>query len=198
MTFRSDWDHLLGAARCGDVRALGELVEAAGEDLRTVASAVLGPTARTRLSVQAEDVFSDAVMAALREIGRLRATTYIGFRFWFASIARNHVRRSLRELGRRGETAAQEEADEEEEVDEVILVTRENIGFIRNALMHLPRSQQIAFVLRQGFGIAWRSVGFVLERRDPPAARMIHSRATDTVKQITGTRPEVRWLVIRA
>ena len=89
MTLRTDWDQLLGAARGGDVQALGRLVEVAGEDLRTIASAVLGPSTRQRLRLHPEDVFSDAIVAAMREIGRLRATSYLGFRHWFATIARS-------------------------------------------------------------------------------------------------------------
>lgn len=197
MTLRSDWDQLLVAARCGDVHALGRLVEVAGEDLRAVASAVLGPSTRQRLRLQAEDVFSDAIVAALREVGRLRATSYLGFRYWFATIARNHVRRSLRDQSVRPDTCALAEP-EPPEGDEVLVVTDENAGLVRHVLIRLPRSQQVAFVLRQGFGLAWRSVGFVLEQRDSPAARLVHYRATATVKEVARSCPEVRWLTIQA
>lgn len=198
MTLRSDWDHLLGAARCGDIHALGRLVEVAGEDLRSVASAVLGPSTRQRLRLHAEDVFSDSIVAAMREIRRLRATSYLGFRYWFATIARNHVRRSLRDHTVRPDTRALAEPVPQEEVDEVLIVTDENVGLVRHALMSLPRSQQVAFVLRQGFGIAWRSVGFVLEQRDSPAARLVHYRAAATVKDVGRACPTIRWLTIQA
>ena len=194
---RSDWDQLLGAARCGDIHALGRLVEVAGEDLRSVASAVLGHSTRQRLRVHAEDVFSDAIVAAMREIGRLRATSYLGFRYWFATIARNHVRRSLRDQRGRPEVCTLE-PDSGDGAEEVLIVTDENVGLVRGALIRLPRSQQVAFVLRQGFGLAWRSVGFVLEQRDSPAARLVHYRASATVKEAGRTCPEIRWLTIQA
>lgn len=196
MTLRSDWDQLLGAARGGDVQALGLLVEAASQDLRGIASAVLGRSARAQLRVQADDVFSDAMIAALREIGRLRATNYIGFRYWFATIARNHVRRSLRDLGKRAEKRPEPDDEPHVEDDEVLIVTTENAGLVRHALAQLPRAQQLAFVLRQGFGLAWRTIGFVLAHRDPPAARLIHYRALASVKGVVCTRPEIRGLVI--
>lgn len=181
MTLRSDWDHLLGAARGGDVQALGSLVEAASDDLRRIASTVLGRSTRARLALQTEDVFSDALVAALREIGRLRATSYLGFRYWFATIARNHVRRSLRDRCIRAEQRPEPDDEPHVEDDEVLIVTAEN-----------------AFVLRQGFGLAWRTIGFVLEHRDPTAARLIHYRALSTVKGVVCTRPEIRGLVIQA
>ncbi|HEX6884671.1 MAG TPA: sigma-70 family RNA polymerase sigma factor [Planctomycetota bacterium] len=198
MTLRSDWDQWLGAARGGDVQALGRLVEAASEDLRGIASTVLGRSARAHLCMQADDVFSDALIAAMREIGRLRATNYIGFRYWFATIARNHVRRSLRDRRARAEKRPEPEDEPHVEDDEVLIVTTENAGLVRHALAQLPRSQQVAFVLRQGFGLAWRTIGFVLEHRDPSAARLVHYRALSAVKGVVCTRPEVRGLVIQA
>ena len=198
MTLRTDWDQLLGAARCGDLQALGRLVEVAGDDLRSIASAVLGASTRQRLRLQADDVFSDAMMAAMREIGRLRATSYLGFRYWFATIARNHVRRSLRDHGGRPDTCTLADPEPQEGADEVLIVSAEGVGLVRHALLRLPRSQQVAFVLRQGFGLAWRSVGFVLEQRDPPAARLVHYRASATVKSLARRVPEIRWLTIQA
>jgi RNA polymerase sigma factor (sigma-70 family) len=198
MKLRTDWDQLLGSARSGDVQALGRLVESASEDLRAVASAVLGPTARQRLRTQSEDVFADAIVAAVREISRLRATSYLGFRYWFATIARNQVRRSLRGQVVRPDGTASTESDPEDEVDEVILITDENVGLVRTSLVRLPRSQQVAFVLRQGFGLAWRSVGFVLEQRDSPAARLLAYRASATVKGTAQKLPEIRCLPIQA
>jgi RNA polymerase sigma factor (sigma-70 family) len=195
MTLRSDWDLLLLAARGGDVRALGRLVEVAGDDLRSAASGVVGPTLRVRLP--ADDVYSDALIAVLRDIRSLRASNYAGFRYWFASIARNHVRRTLRSEHRRRDGSCGELEPEDEE-EEVFVVTEENEDFVRYALLNLPHSQQIAFVLREGLGLAWRTIGFVLERREGPAARLLHYRAVVGVRQIAGTRPELRPLAIRA
>lgn len=191
---RTEWDQLLLDARGGDARALGGLVEVASEDLRSVAAAVLGPV--TRVRVPADDVFAEAMLAALRQIRQLRATNYVGFRYWFASIARNQVRRALRDWHG---AAALDGGDAHEDLAHVVLVfTDANEPVLRLGLLRMPRSQQIAFVLREGLGLAWHSVGFVLERRAFAATRLVHYRAVLRLKELAATLPDFRALTIRA
>jgi RNA polymerase sigma factor (sigma-70 family) len=196
MSTGSEWDRLLLAARGGDSFALGNLVDVASEDLRTVAAGVLGPAARVRLP--ADDVFAEAMLAALREIGRLRATNYIGFRYWFASIARNQVRRALRDQKNKRETARADDGAEDDLGEVALVLDETNEPLVRLALLRMPRTQQIAYVLRDGLGLAWRSIGFVLGRRATAAARLIHYRAVLRLKELAGTVPEFRKLTIRA
>jgi len=47
---------------------------------------------------------------------------------------------------------------------------------MRRALALLPRSQAVAYVLREGLGLSWRAIGFVLARPSA-AARLVHYRA---------------------
>lgn len=175
-------------ARGGDGQALGSLLEAAHEDLRAAAAGVVRH--RTRAYYPVDEVFADAMLSALRELGSLRATNYVGFRYWFASIARNHVRRLLRRARGRPETRCTElEAEEDRSLLELSAYGQD---FMRDALERLPRSQQLAFVLRSGLALTWTTIGFVLDRRAAPAARLLHHRALGRVKDLAATRPDLR------
>jgi len=173
MHSRAAWDRLLLEARAGDPRAIGRLLAAASGDLREVVAGVVRRSSRARLSV--EEVFSHAVLAALRGIEQLRASNYVGFRYWFASIARNHVRCELRERGRPRLLAQAELTAAAARGAHGIEV--EGHGALHGALRRLPDRQQVAFVLREGFALGWHSLGFVLAQRGAPAARLIHYRA---------------------
>jgi hypothetical protein len=61
---------------------------------------------------------------------------------------------------------------------------------MRDAVVRLSRNQQVAFVLREGLALAWPTIGFVLDRREGPAARLVHYRAAVRVKSIAVSRPE--------
>lgn len=187
--FRAEWDQLLLSARRGDVLALGHLIEAAGEDLRAAAAGVLG---RTKVCMAAEDVFADSMVAVVREIGSVRATNYVGFRYWFSSIARNHVRRSLRQDTRRPSTHEAEGQEDEEVTLDPPALSAESQAWLRQALQDLPSTQRMAFVLREGCALHWHTIGFVLERRGAPAARLIHYRALLHLKELATARPEIR------
>ncbi len=190
MSLRAEWDHLLVAARGGDALALGQLLEVAQDDLQSVASGVLGRSTQARLPI--EDVLAEAFVAVVKDIASLRATNYVGFRFWFASIARNNVRRTLRRERARGEVSVDEEPEDESGASEPHFFSTENLAFLRRALVSMPRSQQAAYVLREGLGLSWHAIGFVLERREAAAARLVHYRAALRVKEAAGTRPELR------
>lgn len=189
MIYGTDWDGLLLEARSGDLRALSRLVDAASEDLMAAATGVLRRS--TRAQVPVEEIFSDSMLAVLREIGTLRATNYVGFRYWFASIARNHVRNKLRDRRKRPGAAVKESDSRDAEPEEL---SKESQDFLRCALLRLARSHQIAFVLREGFALTWCTIGFVIERREAPAARLIHYRAVQRVKEMASSRPEIRVL----
>lgn len=190
MSLRAEWDQLLVAARGGDALALGQLLEVAQDDLQSVASGVLGRSTQARVPI--EDVLAEAFVAVVKDIASLRATNYVGFRFWFASIARNNVRRTLRRERSRGEVSADEEPEDEGGAREPGFFSSENLAFVRHALVGMPRSQQVAYVLREGLGISWHAIGFVLERREAAAARLVHYRAALRVKEVAGTRPDLR------
>ena len=191
--FRAEWDQLLLAARGGDVHALGELLDVASEDLRSAAAGVLGRAAKARLP--SDDVFGDAMIVVLREIGRLRATNYIGFRYWFASIARNHVRRSISNERERPASRVEEEPDGEKGRDERPPLSPESQAFLRHAVPLLPRPPLGACVLRGGLARAGLTFGFVLERRRAPAARLMHYRAVLRLKDLASARPDMRVCV---
>jgi RNA polymerase sigma factor (sigma-70 family) len=194
MLFRSEPDQLLVAAREGDARALGALIELAGEDLRSTAERAIGRSQPAVLS--AEDAYAEAMLAALRQIHALRATTYIGFRYWFATIARNRSRQALRTEQRRPDRGACV-ADVEEEQEAPLMITDENVGLVRNTIARLPHGQQVAFVLREGLGLAWHTIGFVLSRRST-AARLLHYRAAAGVKALGIACVDLRAVAIRA
>jgi len=180
----------LVAARGGDALALGQLVEGALEDLHSVASGILGRATQARLP--AEDVLGEALVAVVKDIGSLRASNYVGFRFWFASIARNNVRRTLRRERGRAEILGDEDVVCEDGAGEPHFFSIENLTFLRHALIGMPRSQQVAFVLREGLGLSWHTIGFVLEQREAAAARLVHYRAGLRVKDVAATRPDLR------
>ncbi len=188
--FRAEWDQLLLAARGGDVDALGQLLEVASDDLRDATAGVLGRATQARLPV--EDVLGDAMIAVLREIGSLRATNYVGFRYWFASIARNHVRRTLRNERNQPGTRVEEGPEDADGRREPRTLSPESQAFLRQLILRLPRTQQVAFVLREGLALSWLTIGFVLERRAAPAARLMHYRAVLHMKDFAATRPELR------
>lgn len=195
--FRAEWDQLLLAARDGDVHALGQLLDVASEDLRAATAGVLGRATEKRFP--SDDVFGDTMIVVLREIGRLRATNYVGFRYWFASIARNHVRRSLSNERKRPATRVEEEPGNKDGRDERPPLSPESQAFLRHALPLLPRTQQVAFVLREGLALSWHTIGFVLERREAPAARLMHYRAVLRMKDLATTRQDMRvCLALRA
>ena len=142
MSLRAEWDQLLVAARSGDALALGRLIEATFTDLQSVAAGVLGRSTQSRLP--AEDVLSEALVAVVKDIGSLRASNYIGFRFWFASIARNNVRRTLRRERGRSEVLSDGEPEGENGSPEPHFFSCENLTFVRHVLVDMPRSQQVA------------------------------------------------------
>jgi RNA polymerase sigma factor (sigma-70 family) len=185
--FRADWDQLLLAARSGDGGALGRLLEVAGDDLRCAAASVLGRATQKRL--RAEDVFADAMIVVLREIGSLRATNYVGFRYWFASIARNHVRRTMRSERERAGSQVNEDPEDDRAKPEPRTLSAESYAFLRHALVRLPKTQRVAFVLREGLALSWTTIGFVLERRREPAARLIHYRSVLRMKELASQHP---------
>jgi len=195
MLFRSDWDQLLIAARGGDPHAFGNLVELARDDLRSTATRVTGRVGS--VTVSADEVFSDALLAACNRIHALRATNYVGFRYWFASIARNHLRQRLRTVQRRSDLdPALAESDAVQEI--TLILTDESVGLVRGAAVELPRGQQASFVLRQGLGLAWFSIGFILGRRASSSARLLHYRAAARVKSAAALRKSQPVLAIRA
>ena len=73
-------------------------------------------------------------------------------------------------------------------------LSAESEAFLRGCLLRLPRNQQVAFILREGLALTWCTIGFVLERRASPAARLIHYRAALHVKDLAATRPDLRCL----
>src|SRR4030095_12283374 len=101
---------------------------------------------------------------------RRRARSSWGLRYWFASIARNSVRRRLRRDRNRHEVNV-ENAGEEREEGRTRALPVESLVIVRDALYRLPRSQEVAYVLREGLALSWRTIGFAIARRRPPAAR---------------------------
>jgi len=185
MSFRHEWDLLLGRAREGDRGALGQLLEATREDLERAASGLVGHSTKSRLAL--EDLVSEALTAVVREIRALRATNYRGFRFWFASIARNQLCRRLRREER--EPRAGLEADDVLCEDSPAFWSGEELEHLRQILHGMPASQQLALVLCEGLALRWPTIGFVLER-EYDATRLVHYRALQHVRQAVHFRRE--------
>lgn len=190
MFFRAEWDQLLLAARGGDSLALERLLEAAGDDLQAAAAGVVGHKVQQHLPV--EEVYAESLLAVAKDFASLRATNYIGFRYWFASIARNNVRRALRRERSRAPLQPVEEGELETQRSTPQSLARESLLFVRRALNHMPRSQQVAYVLREGLGLSWRTIGFALGHRGPAAARLVHYRAAQRVQALGGARLGLR------
>ena len=185
MLFRAEWDQLLLAARGGDSLALARLLEAARDDLQAAAAGVVGHKVQERLPV--EEVYAESLLAVVKDFAALRATSYVGFRYWFASIARNNVLRTLRRERGRPEVRSDEQelgAASKGRGREPHAFARESLYFVRHVLMRLPRSQQVAYALREGLALSWHTIGFVLERRSPAAARLVHYRAAQRVQAV--------------
>jgi RNA polymerase sigma factor (sigma-70 family) len=182
---RDGWDQLLLAARQGNGSSLVRLLELASEDLRRTARRFVG-RGQTR-GVVADDAFADALVTVLREIGTLRATNYVGFRYWFASIARNQARQRLRS------TRNEPRLDLDGMLD---LPRRErpplgdDFTRVRHTMERLPRAQQVAYALREGLALSWHTIAFVLERRTTPAARLVHYRATGKARGVPAIPPQ--------
>jgi len=182
-------DALVVAAREGDARALGELVERVRFDLRS----------RFRFLVRAwrvdwsgDDLLDEAVVGALRGLSSLRAADYRTFRGWCAKIALNRLRMlaraaRVRALPMEGEGTARSNhrgrsRKVPRSVDELPAPEdRPAGGFVgpplRCELRRLSHAQRAAFVLREGLGLPWRTIGFVLSQRPRAAARVLHQRA---------------------
>ena len=103
----------------------------------------------------------------------------------------NNVRRTLRRERGRAEVLV-EEPEGASEAHEPGFFSAENLAFLRYALIGMPRTQQVAYVLREGLGLTWQTIGFVLERREAAAARLVHYRAAHRVRALAGTRPDLR------
>lgn len=185
MAFRHEWDQLLGRARGGDRGALGQLLEATREDLERAASGLIGRSTRRRIAL--EDLVSEALTAVVREIRALRATDYRGFRFWFASIARNHLCRRMRREER--EPRAGLGDDDILCEDSPAFWSGEELDHLRLTLPGMPVSQQLAIVLYEGLALRWTTISFVLER-DHDASRLVHYRALVHVRNAVHFRRE--------
>jgi DNA-directed RNA polymerase specialized sigma24 family protein len=188
MTIREEWNRWLAAARFGDGRSLGQLVEQAAGDLFSVAVGVIHRAARRY--TPPEEIYADSLAAVVSEIRSLRATTYLGFRTWFAAIARNKVRRNLRA----SRVCEKSGADEAELPVRYVEVSPEGLAFLRLGMTRLAESQRLAFTLRHGLGLTWHTIGFLIEQRDPPAARLVHYRAAVRLKDLANVYQELRGL----
>jgi RNA polymerase sigma factor (sigma-70 family) len=182
-------DRLLLDARAGSSLALGQLLELAQRDLFSTATGVLSRRGPCRYS--AEEVYSDALVAVAHDIRSLRATSYTGFRYWFASIARNQLRHALRRRQTQREHPV-EDVEPESGDPPPLAPQAENQDFLRDVLFRMPPSQQVAYVLREGLGLTWRTIGFVIGRRASGAARLIHYRASLRARGVARTRPDLR------
>jgi len=186
MDLHASLDALVAAARDGDTGALQRLFEFALDDLRGRVERVLGP--RPRRGLYVDDLMEEALLHALRSLPSLRASDYRGFRAWFRAIARNRWLASARDARVRELPDCGLEPERLSAED----LARANA---RNApqrrvlelylrLGRLPCAQRVAFVLRDGLGLPWATIAFVLARRPPSAARLVHFRARARLTQV--------------
>jgi len=174
---------LLVAARGGNERALQRLFELCLGDLRRKISGLLGSRSKKGLTV--DDVLEETAIHAIGSLSSLRATTYSGFRSWFAAIARNRIRVATR-------TALRRALPESRLSSDAVAALEHRGGLVRDEVLlrgvgRLSRNHRTAFVLREGLGLSWATIGFILGRRPAEAARQVHVRARARLFRIIET-----------
>ena len=175
---------LLAAARIGDLFALDRILARHRIELADVVRASLGVKLSTR--VEADDIFQEASMQAMRSIKSLRANDFDGFRRWFAGIARHRVlahAEAGRERVQPRRTTPLPDAhltfhDPQTMPDAQADAVAEphDAERARSPVVTVLADGRLAMLLHGMFGSEWGKVAFVLDRPTREAARQLHLR----------------------
>ena len=173
---------LLDRARGGDASALARLLQPLRFELARRVRNYAGPL---RDRIDPDDVFQDALMAAMRSLQKLRASELDGVRAWFLAIVRNRVlllRREGRTRRRPRHATALPAAQlrlRDHTTLEILAQTEDPEPPSAEQCIRRPPcpDHHVAVVLHGIFESNWDTVAFVLERRSNEAARLTHLRA---------------------
>jgi RNA polymerase sigma-70 factor, ECF subfamily len=143
----------------------------------------LGPELREVL--ESGDLAHDALVQAIRAFDSFEVRDSGSLVCWLSRIVENTVRmawrrharrRSYFRSGLRSEPFELEHA--EDTADPVANACDRELGDrIETAIRALPEERREALLLRNYAGASWETVGRLLGRRSPGAARMLHTRA---------------------
>lgn len=154
---RPDEAALLTRARAGDAGAIDALVRRHLRDVYAVALRVLNDREL------AEDAAQDALVSALKGLGRFRGES--SFRTWLVRIALNAAHTVARRRIRRHEVSLEvvaESAVEGDDVSTVAIRSREAARAVE-MLDRLPAKQRMAVALRVQHGMSYQEIGAVLD-----------------------------------
>jgi len=176
--------HLLDRARQGDLVAFARLIAPLRTEFVRAARSIAGPLLSQQLDP--EDIFQDALLAAMRSIQGLRATDLRGFRSWFLAIARHRVLLFRRE----GRTRVRPRHATPLPPSHILLQDGATLELVIGSTgvvewgeelderrPHAHPDQLVSLVLHDFFGSCWDTVAFVLDRCSGESARLVHQRA---------------------
>lgn len=159
-----DWvDPLVERARSGDVDAFEQLVERSLPEVYRLAAAMVGPD-------EARDVTQESLVAAWRELPRLRQTAR--FDSWLRSIVMNRARNALR-TRRRHPTVTLIESHASTLVDEPIAAAHQRLA-IEAALGGLTGEQREVLILHYLSDLPLREVASTLGVAEGTAKSRLH------------------------
>lgn len=147
---------LVQAARAGDERAFGTLVERHHAGVYRLALSFVSDTDT------AQDVAQDTFLKAFRALDGYRGDA--PFRSWLFTIAANEAKAQLRRRVRRKETALDDAgpvAGDEASPADAAVVTDE-AERARRVLATLPEKQRLSVTLRIDEGLSFREIGALI------------------------------------
>ena len=187
---------LVEAARAGDTRAFGELLDRHAPRARAVARALL----RTE---DAEDVVQEAALCAYLDLGRLREPDRFGG--WLCGIAVNLARMRLR---RRGATASLEDWSGGLRVPAGVAVddlspedaveARETLRLVRRAIEVLPERQREVVLMHYVEGLSCQEIAALLGQSTGAVRVRLHRARAHLADRSRCNGGRCKWAPIRA
>ena len=157
-------DPLIERARAGDVAAFEQLAERVLPDAYRLATAMVGED-------DARDVVQEALIAAWRELPRLRQVDR--FEAWLRSIVMNRARNALR-TRRRHPTVSLIEGHAVASVDEPMSTSQRRLD-LEAAFGGISVEQREVLVLHYVLDLPLREVAEVLQLREGTAKSRLHA-----------------------
>jgi RNA polymerase sigma-70 factor (ECF subfamily) len=169
---------LIEKARAGDAGALEALVRQHMDGVYALALRILGDPD------QAEDATQNAMINAVRGIGRFRGDA--SFRTWILRITANAARSLGRRRTRRREVAltAAESIPGEDRDPATQAVDRAEAERVTELLQSLPPKQRMAVQLRANQGLSYAEVGEILDCSEG-AARVNYHLGIKRLRELT-------------
>jgi RNA polymerase sigma-70 factor, ECF subfamily len=199
--FSPDFESLLGAARGGDARVLGCLLQLSRPYLLSIARHGLPNDLRGKYDDA--DLVQETLLEAHRGFAGFHGTDADDLRVWLRGILKHRlmdlIRRyrdaSKRSVGRECSLDAGLEAGDPAfgDVDPFPTPCRssmaqENIAALRQALLRLPADEQAVVCLRQFESLSFQEIGLRLDR-SAEAARKLWSRAIARLRGMLDISP---------